>query len=40
MEKKKDEMVTNARLENIRLQNKLRRQESILRQKVSENVII
>ncbi|ORX87413.1 hypothetical protein BCR32DRAFT_161510 [Anaeromyces robustus] len=33
MEKKKDEMVTIARLENIRLQNKLRRQESLLRQK-------
>jgi len=33
MEKKKDEIVTIARLENIRLQNKLRRQESLLRQK-------
>jgi len=39
-EKKKDEMVTAARLENIRLQNKLRRQESILRQKVNLHYII
>jgi hypothetical protein len=33
LEKKKDEMITKARLENIRLQNKLHRQESLLRQK-------
>jgi len=33
MERKKDEIVTKARLENIRLYNKLHRQESLLRQK-------